>query len=246
VLAPLLVAFAACAPLEVTTQLAYMRSAIDGELTLAPASGIRSTPQDVDGAFGLGDDRESPFARVVADFGTPVLRGSGFWLHESGRGVLDDDFGGLPAGTSVQTDLDLGVFELTGELEWTFGPLTVAPGVSVDLLALDFRAETSASNREEIDELVVVPMPSLRATLEPGAGVALSLEASYLDARGLFDSDARFADVEASVVWPIASHVHVLAGFRWLDADAEAVTATDDVRIDVEVRGWYVGGGFRF
>ncbi|MFY9344383.1 MAG: hypothetical protein WAT39_17960 [Planctomycetota bacterium] len=241
---PLLL-LAACAPVAVSAQVGYSRLHVDGELALANSAASGGS-QDLGSAFGLGDERGSPFARVVADFGVPVLGVSGFWLHEAGAGVLADSFGGLPPSTPVTTDLDLGSFQVMALAEFACGPVVVAPGLLVDVFAIDFRASTSPGNAEVIDEIVAVPLPGLRVSGSPVPGCDLALTGGWLDARSLLDSDVRFLDVEAAVTWRLAGGIDVQGGYRWLEADAAADSATDSVRIDLQVRGWFIDAGVRF
>jgi hypothetical protein len=236
---------AACAPIAVTTQVGYARLAVDGDLALADGDADEA-PQDLGPAFGLGDEQDAPYGRVAVDFGMPVVSASGLWLREVGNGVLSADFGGLPAGTPVTTDLEFGAFKLMGALELPVGPLVVSPALMVDLIAIDFRASTSPGNREEIDEIVTVPMPALRLDWSPGAAFTVAVEGGFLDARGLADADPRFADLEAMLTWDLGRSGLLFAGYRWLFADAEAVSEAESIRIDVEVGGWYFGGGLRF
>lgn len=228
-----------------TAQVGYARLAVEGSLALADGDDEQA-PQDLDSAFGIGDEQDAPYGRVAFDFGVPTLSASGLWLQEVGNGVLDADFGGLPAGTPVTTDLDFGAFKLLGALELPVGPLVVSPGIMVDIVAIDFRASTSPGNREEIDEVVIVPMPALRLDWTPADTLQIAVEGGFLDARGLADSDPSFADIEAMLTWQLGSRGLLFGGYRWLFADAEAVSETESVRIDVEVGGWYFGGGIRF
>ncbi len=220
-----------------------MRIVVDGRLALADGGGT-SSEQDVATAFGLGSERDSPVVRVAADLGTAELAASGFWLHEQGSGVLSQPFGGLAAGTAVDTDLDLGVAKLTAAFAIELGGATIAPGLLVDVFAIDFRASESPGNREEVDEIVAVPLPYVRAAVPFGRWRA-DAELAWLDAR-VFGADGEFADVEAKVAWRVAERVELIAGHRFLMADAEGGSETDAVGIDLTLRGWFVGGGIRF
>ena len=230
----------ACAarPPAVTAAIGYTRLAVRGELALD------GDAQDVGGAFGLGAQRSSPYVRADVDCGVPRFAVSGFWIHEQGDGVLAAPFGGLPAGTAVATDLDLGNAKLAAVLATQLGPVTVAPGVAVDVFAIDFRASSSPGNREEVDEVVAVPLPMLRLEAEAGP-LALRAELAWLDAHAL-GVDARFADAEAALAWRLGRSGGLLAGYRLLIADAEGDSATDAIGIDLAVRGWFVGGAVSF
>ena len=44
-------------------------------------------------AFGLGDDRGSPYVRAKLDLGPVVMTASAFTFEEDGEGVITGDFG---------------------------------------------------------------------------------------------------------------------------------------------------------
>jgi hypothetical protein len=232
---------AACAagPPLLTADLAYTRLAIDGSLALDGGA------QDVGPAFGLGGERSSPHVRVAADLGMPELAVSGFWIHEQGNGVLTAPFGGLPAGTAVATDLDLGNAKVTAALAVELGPVTIAPGLLVDVFAVDFHASSSPGNREEVDEVVAVPLPFVHARAALGR-VHVLAEVGWFELPSSLDTDGRFVDVEAGVAWNATGRVHLLAGWRHLAADVDGSSGSDAVGIDLSVQGWFVGGGIRF
>lgn len=240
------VAFGACTTPVVTAQLGFARTEIGGDLALATA-GAGTTVQDVRSAFGLGDAHGSPFGRVVADFGAPVLSVSGFWLHEAGAGVLGESFGGLPAATTVTTDFDLGVFKFAAVYELPLGPITLAPGVAFDVFALDFRVAESPGNREEVDEILGLPLPFVRATAPlPCCGLLAVAEIGWVDLDVLGLGDDRFVDLEASLEHEFGHGAHLFGGYRWLAVDAEGDAAPDTVLLDLAVHGWFVGVGITF
>src|SRR5262245_8896349 len=161
----LLLTATGCAPLRVSAQAGYTQVAVSGDMALesGSSSGPPQTSQDIESAFGLGDEQGSPWLRVQFDCGVPVLTASGFWLKETGTGVLDENFGGLPTATPVTSDLDLGVGKFSCTFDIEFGPVKLSPGLAVDVFDLEFSVtEISLGNREEIDEILAVPMLFLR------------------------------------------------------------------------------------
>lgn len=242
-----LVLSVACAPVEVTTQIGFAQVAIQGDLTLTTGGqATNGTAQDLDRGFGLGSARGSAFGRVELDFGTPVVSASGLWFREAGTGALAESFGGLPAGTEVETTLELGVVKVVGASDFQIGPVTLSPGVLVDVFRLDFQAATVAGDREEIDEVIAVPVPCLRVVASPIEWLELAIEGGYLDAKGLVDGDPRFWDLEAIFALRWGRRASAFMGYRWLHADANAVSPTETVRVDVEVQGWFLGVGLEF
>lgn len=234
----------ACAPLDVTTEVGYARLALRGDLSLATNGGA-ATEQDVDRGFGLGDERDCPLVRVTAGHGPLTFGATGFWLRESGSGVLDEDFGGIPSGTSVTSDLELGVARCEATWGFTFGALRVAPGLALDVFAIDFRAESSPGNREEVDDVVAVPLPFVRADLA-WYPVRAELAGGWIELPDGSGGSGRFFDVEAAMRWDPAANWGLVAGYRWLGAIGEGDAGVDTFGLDLEIRGWFVGAALRF
>lgn len=248
VVIPTLFALHACSPIGWTVQAGYMQLAVGGDIALANGTGGTggAPKQDVGTAFGLGDRRGSPYLRAQADLGSFVLTASGFELRESGQGSLDASFGGLPAATPVATDLTFGCAKLSATYDIDLGPVKLSPGLAMDVFDLEFRAEElSLGNAEVIDEVVGVPMLLLRA--EAGLGVVdLVAEVGYLETPRIRNSEGRFVDAELMAACSILPLVHLFAGYRFIDIDGTGDTGTESYGIDVQVRGFVLGGGLRF
>jgi hypothetical protein len=230
----------ACAPVAATAQVAWSRLHLEGDLALVAGD----PAPDVESAFGLGSDQACPYVRAFATWGVPEFGAAGFLLREEGAGVLDQSFGGLPAGTPVETKLELGVAKLTAAAALHAGPVTVSPGVLVDVYAIDFRA-SNGGNREEVDDVVAVPRPFVRASVPFGAFVATA-EIGWIDLPDSVGAGGRFADVEALLEWRAHASVDVFAGYRLVAADAEGGSDSDAVDLDLRVSGWFLGAGVRF
>ncbi|MEO6597687.1 MAG: hypothetical protein ABIP94_23325 [Planctomycetota bacterium] len=246
-LVPLL---AACAPIGVTAYAGYTQMALRGDIALTTGSGTTGNGaaaprQDFDSGFGLGDERGSPYLRAQVDFGVPVLTASGFWLRETGAGVLDDAFGGLAGATPVLSDLDLTLGKISCSFDIELGALKVSPGLAVDLFDLRFRVRDLSGNSEEIDELLALPMLFVRTEGSFG-GLGLIGEAGYLEIPNVSGNKARFFDLEAMVDWPILPLGSVFGGYRFIDLGANGDTNADSFEVDLQVRGWFIGGGLRF
>lgn len=247
-LLPALSALTSCSPIAWTAQAGYMQLAVGGDIALASGTGGTggAPQQDVGTAFGLGDQRGSPYLRAQADLGSVVLTASGFELRESGRGQLDASFGGLPATTAVATDLKFGCAKLSATFDIDLGPVKLSPGLAMDVFDLEFRAEElSLGNAEVIDEIVGVPMLLLRA--EAGVGsVDLVAEVGYLETPRIERAKGRFLDAELLARCSLSPSMHLFAGYRFIDIDATGDTGTESYGIDLQVRGFVVGGGLRF
>jgi len=241
-------ALASCSPIGWTVQAGYTQLEVGGDIALASGTGGTggAPEQDVGTAFGLGDPRGSPYLRAQADLGAVVLTASGFEFRESGDGRLDSTFGGLPASTPVHTDLQLGCAKLSATYDFDLGLVKISPGLAIDVFDLDFRAEEqSLGNAEEIDEIVGVPMLLVRA--EAGIGVVdVVAEIGYLETPRIDRNKGRFLDAELMVEGSVLPLLHVFAGYRYIAIDATGDTGTDSFGIDLQVRGFVVGGGLRF
>ena len=238
----------ACASVEVTAQAGFTQVSVGGDIALAQGSsgaGV-TAEQDVGSAFGLGDQQGSPYARARFDFDGPVVTASGFLFRERGQGVLDAAFGGISAATPVETVLDFGCAKLTGAYDLDLGPVVVSPGIAVDVFDLDFQvSDTTFGNREEIDEIVAVPMLFVRAAAAVGA-LGFVGEVGYVGTPEVGDSKGSLLDAEAMVEWSLAPRGELFAGYRFLDIDANGDTGSESFVLDLHVGGWFVGGGIHF
>jgi len=239
---------AGCVPVGMTVQAGYTQMEVGGDIALANGTGGtgNAPQQDVGTAFGLGDQRGSPYLRAQADLGTLVLTASAFHFRESGEGQLDASFGGLPAATPVATDLELGCAKLSATFDIDLGPVKVSPGLAMDVFLLDFRAqELALGNAEVIDEILGVPLLFVRA--EAGIGVVdLVAELGYLQTPRIDGSKVRVLDAELMAECTVLPTLHLFGGYRFIDIDATGDTGTESYGIDLQVRGFMIGGGLRF
>lgn len=249
----LLLAFSGCITpgvpgIGVTGQVGYAHMSVGGELALdTTANGSPSSiEQSVDSAFGLGDGRGSPFFRGQVDVGGPVVTASVLWLRESGQGELQDAFGGLAQGTTVDSRMDVALAKISASYDFDIWLLKVSPGVLFDVFALDFSVrEPFFGGREEIDDVVFVPMPFVRT--EAGLGpVRAVAELGYIDVSSLGDSSGKFLDLEATIEWQILPLAHLFAGYRYIGIDGDGESEQNTFATDLQIQGWMIGGGLRF
>lgn len=227
-----------------SAQLGYAQVELAGGIALSSA-GSTSSVQDIGPTFGLGDRRDSPYVRTTAAVGDVTLTAAAFALRETGTGTLATSFGGLVAGTSVATDFELASLQLTAAYGFDLGPVTIAPGAALDVFALDIRVSADPQNREEVDDVVAVPLPFLRAVVPFGAWRATA-ELGWLDAHDLTGADGRFVDGSVMVEWQLNESFHFVTGWRHFAVDASGDSGDDRVAVDLDVRGWFVGGGVVF
>ena len=124
---PLLV-LPSCYQLEVTAEAAYAQLSLDGDIGYRNGATTASIEQDIESAFGLGDDQGTPYGRVMVDVGVPVLAVSGFQFEESGTGYLQADFGNVPAGIGVDSDFEMTNAKASLAFQIDLGPVAISPG----------------------------------------------------------------------------------------------------------------------
>ncbi len=231
-----------------SVQAGYMQIDVGGDFALA--EGTTGTgdavAQDIGTAFGLGSPQGSPYLRARLDAGAFAFTASGFLFEESGAGQLDASFGGLPAATPVASRLEFGCAKLAAVYAFEVGPVTLAPGLAVDVFDLEFRAEEQAlGNAEVIDEVIGVPLLFCRAETQLDA-FAVALEIGYLDTPRIDSAEGSCLDAELTVACTVLPDVDLFAGYRFIDIDANGDTGNESFGIDLQVRGWVIGGGLRF
>ncbi|MDO8348959.1 MAG: hypothetical protein Q7T30_01895 [Planctomycetota bacterium] len=237
-----------CSMAAATGEIGFTQMEVGGDIALASAAGgvPPSASQDIGSAFGLGERQDSPYARGQVELGTLVFTASAFRFAERGQGVLNATFGGLAKDTAVSTDLEFANCKLSGAFDIDLGPVTLSPGLAVDLFDFRFQAtETTFGNSERIDEFLPVPMLFLRAAAEAGI-LAAAVEVGYLQTPEIDASEVLLLDLEALVELRVAPGFHVFGGYRAMDIDGRGETDSSSFEVDLSVRGWVIGGGVRF
>lgn len=244
VVAPLL-ALPSCYQFQVSAQAAYSQLALDGDIGYQSGSTNASISQDVQSAFGLGDDQGAPYARVMLDLGTPVLAVSGFTFDEQGTGVLQANFGDIPAGIGVQSDFAMKSAKASYAFQIDLGPVAIAPGIAVDYFDLDIDVnDVFGAFQEHVQLAGPVPMLFLRAEADIGIASAV-VEGGYMEI-DIKDVTASLLDLEAVVEVRPTALVHLLAGYRMLNLRADGLIDGDTFDTDFTLSGFFVGGGVRF
>lgn len=249
---PLLFALLAAAPLlpsctqfRVDAKAAYANLALDGDLGYRNGTGVPAVPQDSEAAYGFGDDQATPYARVEADLGVPLLAVSGFTFEDSGSGVLTADFGDIASGSAVTSNFDLTNVKALAALQIRLGPVTLAPGLAASYIDYEHAVRGPGGAPRNVNaEDGVLPLAVLRAGVDLGP-VAASVEGGYFEL-DLDDGEAKLLDIEALCTVHATAHLDVFVGYRHFalqdsgDLNGAAVTA------DYTVSGFLIGGGVRF
>ncbi|MBX3462763.1 MAG: hypothetical protein KF830_06305 [Planctomycetes bacterium] len=241
----LLAALPSCYQFQVSAQAAYAQLSVDGNFGYQNGTGTVAVEQSVESALGLGDDRGSPYGRIVVDTGVPVFSVSGFLFDETGDGLLTADFGDLTAGTAVRSDLELWNAKAALAFQIELGPVSVAPGLAANYVDLDLTVQdVFGAVRERVQLSGPLPMLFLRAQVELGMFAAI-VEGAYSDL-DLDDVDAKLLDLEALVEARLGSTLTLMAGYRYFDLQADGEVDGDALAADFTVRGFFLGGGVRF
>lgn len=242
-----LLPLASCTGLGVSGQVGYMQSQLGGEIALSPnpgGFGLGTITQDI-ADLGLSDASGSAYARVQADLGIMSLSVSGFQLRDEGTALLNVQFGGITAGTTVNSKVEFGNVKSTLTFPIKLGPVQFAPGIAVDVFDLDVDVRDLNSNaNEQIDVLVPAPLAFGRAVVDLG-GVALVGEAGYMKLN-VDDVDGEFLDLEAWIEVRATSSLFLFAGYRFISIKGDGVVDNQDFNADLTVSGWQLGGGVRF
>lgn len=244
VAAPLLV-LPSCYQFEVTAQAAYAQLSLDGDLGYQNGSTSANIQQDIESAFGLGDDQGAPYGRVMVDVGVPVLAVSGFQFDESGTGVLQANFGDVPAGLGVNSEFEMINAKASLAFQIDLGPVAIAPGLAVDYFDLQVDVQdVFGAFQESVDLAGPVPMLFLRAEADLGF-VAAVVEGGYMEI-DVDDVTASLLDLEAMLELRPTTLIHVFAGYRLLNLVADGEIDGDTFDTDFTLSGFFVGGGLRF
>ena len=243
----LLVALASCADLEFRAYAGYMQAEMTGDVGLASSGLPNVVTATVDVEDALGTDEEgSIYVRTEFEMGIVRVTGSAFQYESGGPGVLLADFGNIPAGVAVDTDMEVNVIKGAVTFDVIdFGYLRLSPGVAVDYFDVDTTVTAvgfGISERLEVD--VPVPMPILQAEVDIGP-VAVTAEGGGM-AINYSDVKGTYWDFEGMVRWKALSFFEAFAGYRWIHVDSDGTASGQDYDADVNLRGWFVGGGLTF
>ncbi len=239
---------ASCAPQTFRADVGAMVAAPRGEIGLQNAGGslvLHDEMNDLDTNLGLGDKEVSPYVRLQWDHERHRVRIHGFGFESSGSGVLAGDFGGIAAGSAVSTSMTF-FNTSTGYsyalLEDQNFRLGLGGQLAFNVLNV---AARSGAGREEVETDVLVPEPFIDGEIYLGERVTIGANAGLM-AVGLRDGDGRYWDVDAWGRVRLSDEIELVAGYRYLLMDVHGTASSRDYDADIEVQGWWIGGGIRF
>ncbi|MEC7584558.1 MAG: hypothetical protein VYE77_09580 [Planctomycetota bacterium] len=240
----LLATLTSCTQFDVAVAGGYTQLSVSGDVGL-DSSGSPVIDQSIE-SIGLGEDQGSAYARLEVDMGVPQLAISGFRFEEQGRGTLGANFGNVPATADVVTDLRLDNIKLSYTFELELGPISLAPGLAVDWFDIDLRvADEVGIASEEVQVTGPVPLLFLQGEADLGY-VGLVGEVGYLAVPEIEDVEASLLDVDVRVeVYP-TDWVDLFVGYRSIMIEGNGTSDDEDYDLDLELSGFFVGGGFRF
>jgi hypothetical protein len=240
-------ALPSCAEMAYRADVGVMFPVAKGRIALQNEAGnlsLHDNQNDFESNMGLGDSEVSPYVHLQADKEKHRFRVHGFVSNAEGTGTLAGAYGGLPAGTQVSTSMDF--YALQATYAWQVFRdeyLRVALGGTLGVYGLDLAAR-STTGREEVETSLIVPMPYFE--VEGFLGPVIVGGDAAIMAGHFRDGNGRYGDVEAYVKVRPHEDFEVMAGYRYLLLDAHGTATSRDFDADVEVRGFFVGGGIRF
>jgi hypothetical protein len=246
VAASALLALPSCTQFEVTAQAGFAQLALDGHFGYVDGSTTANIDQDVESAFGLGDDQGSPVVRAGLDMGLVHVLASGLMFEDEGTGTLQANFGNnLTAGTVVQSEFDFNCAKIALVFDIPIGPVTIAPGFGVDYVDLMVNVrDTFGVAVEEADLTAPIPLLFLRGDVDFSIfNAALEIGYSAVDTS---DIDAKLLDVEAMLEVEALGWLNFFAGYRLIQFEADGLIDDDTYDIDLGLSGSMLGGGVRF
>ena len=242
----LLSTLASCAAPTVGLEARYGPVNIGGKAGVE-AGGI--TAENSVEALGISDDDGTPSLRGDFKWGSPHLTFNLQRSNHDGTGLLEAELsqGGvtIPVGSVVDTKMDLGLY--TGYLTFDFIPGDAELGLGLGVVGLDLDfASTDRLTSSTVATEQMLPVPVLaaragisfwRADLEALGGIMQW--SSGGDKIGIVDLDATgririLGDGDRATGW-------LTLGFRYTNLDLEYQENGDDVRVDLDVTGPYIG-----
>ena len=248
-LACALLLFASCTLPTVDVMPRYGKLDVEGDVG-ADVSGMSVLQNDVS-ELGIDDDDGFFGARVDLDVGAPHFVFMGQRTEHDGDGMLSQDITidgtTLSAGTTVDTDFDLGLYSALALFDVI--PTEVVDfglGVGISAVDLDMTVQdTMSANSVSTDE--TLPFPVLAAHI--GTEITDRLELAGLIsgfAIDIDDADIRYLDADAFLRFALfgagsRGRGSLVLGYRWTDLDIEYEDDSDIVDAELNFAGPYLG-----
>jgi hypothetical protein len=242
-LIPLAMSLAACSAPTVALDARYGEYGVDGSLLIAD-SGTFSATNDLE-TLGLGEEEATTSFSGQFKWGAPHLYVSTQESEFSGTGVLEadlvTDFGTITAGSAVDSKMDFGLTSAILTFDIIPGPWELGLGVGVSMISIDAEfQDLTSSEFVETDE--TLPVPGVALSLGVGLGpIDLQLIASGVTA-SVEDGEVTYYDADLMGRWDFGRFGgSLLFGWKEADYDIEYDDGTDQVALDMNYSGPYVG-----
>lgn len=242
-----LAALTSCAEVTYRADVGAMFPVARGDLALQNSAGTLSldgSKNRLGSNLGLGETDASPYVHLQADKERHRFRLNGFYSNTEGTGTLARSYGDLAAGSVVTTSMDFYTvqatyaFQVLRDDHWR-----LAFGGTLGAYGLDVGARSTAG-RESVHTSLLVPMPYVEAEAFIGqlivGGDAAIMVGDFGDGHGWF------GDVEAYVKARPIADFELFAGYRYVLLDAAGVASSRRFDSEIDVRGFFFGGGVRF
>lgn len=246
-----LIAFAvlpACAEMTYRTDVGALFPVVKGRIALQGSAGqefvLHDNQNDIESNMGLGDTEVSPYVHLQTEGPHHRVRLHAFYSEDEGTGTLAGRYGNIAAGSQVTTSMECYAVQATyGYQVFRDDWFRIGLGGTVGAYGFDLAAR-SATNREEVETTLLVPMLYVEAETYLGP-VIVGGDAGII-AGDFRDGDGRWGDAEAWIKAVPHENFELMAGYRYVLLDAHGTATSRDFDADLEVRGFFIGGGIRF
>ena len=243
-------AAAACADASplVTVEGGLYAPALDGHVGLSSTVTTDVDTIDLDSSLDLGSRQYVPYLRGEVNLAGFDLAVSGFRVSESGTGTVTADFGDITAGSTVNSQVDLGFAHAALCYDFLQTKIvTLGAGVGADYFDLDLDVhETAFALSESVQVRQGLPLLVARGVVStPVVPLDLQLEVSGISGH-YKDLDGTLFDVEALLHCKVVGPLSVYGGYRYVHFDFSGIADGRDFDGNVALSGFLVGASVRF
>ncbi|HET6204450.1 MAG TPA: hypothetical protein VFI25_16795 [Planctomycetota bacterium] len=188
------------------------------------SQGAGNPPLELDRELGLDDRELVPAVGAAVEWVGLRVEASGFRSRIDGDDTLAAAFGGLPAGTAVDTEGKFTVVRgavLISGID--AGIVKIRPGLGVDVVYLDLEAKSGVLGAtEKLEAQGAVPLLVLNGEVDLGPLRGLvdvsGIRGDYRDVTGTF------LDGEATLRLKVGGPAELFAGYRYLRLELEGTS----------------------
>lgn len=238
-----------CVPTTVRGHVGASFLAVQGQAGLSDSSGMLSpgaVKNDFEDSLDVADRNATPYARLEGDWGAQRVTFSGFYYDENGQSTLANDFGDIPAGTTVTSSMEF--WNVKGAWSYDLLPLDalrLAPGVQLGYSSMDIDVVAQPSTAfESLRVQGVVPMVFVQGEVDLGT-VSGVVDLGWMNA-DIEDADGTYWDLEALVRFVPVDPLELIAGYRFMQLDLDGTADGREFDTDMQISGLFFGGGVRF